>query len=103
MKAASKKIIIFALISPIMVLSMISPTLAIETPQQQQAACTRIATLQADSQTKLETGIAKMQADFTGRLTMFASNKTEVEKRVTANRANARAKFEERILKLESR
>lgn len=101
MKIISKKIIIAGILTPMLVLSAVSPAIAIPTTDQSEA-CTKADLLQSNNQTRLETHLTTMKTNFAARLTKMTSNKAEIEQKVTTNRLDAKTKFEERIQNLES-
>ena len=82
-------------------ISTISPAMAVAVSPK-TIACANVLTIQTKNEAELATRIATMQTDFAARIAKINSDKTEVDKKIATNRANAKKSFEEKIQKLES-
>jgi vacuolar-type H+-ATPase subunit E/Vma4 len=105
MKIVFNRIIIAGIISPIFIISMVSSVTAVTVvkPNPKMVDCANVLALQTKSETDLATHITTMQTEFAARLAKINSDKTEVDKKVATNRANAKRKFEEKIQQLEQK
>lgn len=111
MKTTSKNLALVAAISTILSFAIISPSMAIEKPinndtsntAKQAAVCTRIASLKNNSENEASSKVARMQADFTSRLAKIASDEQSADQKVAAFRLEKKTKFEAQIQTMKSK
>ena len=99
MKTISKNILVAGLISPALVLAMVSPAMAVDSNGQaaRNAVCTKITALKSTSQATLSTHTATMQTDFAARLSKITSDAATVSQKLTTNRQENATKFDAKV------